>query len=33
MKKGKFNEDQIAFALKQNELGTSVDKVSQDGHQ
>ena len=27
MKKSKFTEDQIAFALKQNELGTSVDEV------
>jgi hypothetical protein len=23
----KFTEDQIAFALRQNELGTSVDEV------
>ena len=27
MKRSKFTEDQIAFALKQNELGTSVDEV------
>ena len=27
MRKSKFTEDQIAFALKQNELGTSVDEV------
>ena len=27
MKKSKFSEDQIAFALKQAELGTSVDEV------
>lgn len=27
MKKSKFTEDQIAFALKQAELGTSVEEV------
>ena len=27
VKRSKFSEDQIAFALKQNELGTSVDEV------
>lgn len=27
MRKSKFTEDQIAFALKQNELGTSVEEV------
>ena len=27
MKRSKFGEDQIAFALKQAELGTSVDEV------
>jgi hypothetical protein len=27
VRKGKFTEDQIAFALKQNELGMSVDEV------
>ena len=27
MRKSKFTEDQIAFALKQSELGTSVDEV------
>jgi putative transposase len=27
VKRSKFTEDQIAFALKQNELGTSVDEV------
>jgi putative transposase len=27
VRKSKFTEDQIAFALKQNELGTSVDEV------
>lgn len=27
MKKSKFTEEQIAFALKQNELGTSVEEV------
>ena len=27
MRKSKFTEDQIAFALKHNELGTSVDEV------
>ena len=27
MKRSKFTEDQIAFALKQAELGTSVDEV------
>jgi len=27
MKKSKFSEDQIAFALKQAELGTTVDEV------
>ena len=27
MKRSKFTEDQIAFALKQNELGTSVNEV------
>ena len=27
MRRSKFTEDQIAFALKQNELGTSVDEV------
>ncbi len=27
MKKSKFTEQQIAFALKQNELGTSVEEV------
>lgn len=27
MKKSKFTPEQIAFALKQNELGTSVDDV------
>ena len=27
MRKSKFTEDQIAFALKQNELGISVDEV------
>ena len=27
MRKSKFSEDQIAFALKQNELGTSVEEV------
>ena len=27
MKRGKFTEEQIAFALKQAELGTSVDEV------
>lgn len=27
MKRSKFTEDQIAFALKQNELGTSVEEV------
>lgn len=26
MKRSKFTEDQIAFALKQNELGTSVEE-------
>ena len=32
MKKSKFTEEQIAFALKQAELGTSVEEVPQDGH-
>ena len=27
VKRSKFTEDQIAFALKQNELGTSVEEV------
>jgi putative transposase len=27
MKRSKFSEDQIAFALKQAELGTAVDEV------
>ncbi len=27
MKRSKFSEDQIAFALKQAELGTTVDEV------
>jgi putative transposase len=27
VRKSKFTEDQIAFALKHNELGTSVDEV------
>ena len=27
MKRSKFTEGQIAFALKQNELGTSVEEV------
>ena len=27
VRKSKFSEDQIAFALKQNELGTSVEEV------
>ncbi len=27
MKKSKFTEEQIAFALKQNELGVSVEEV------
>ena len=27
MKKGKFTEEQIAFALKQAEVGTSVEEV------
>ena len=27
MRRSKFIEDQLAFALKQNKLGTSVDKV------
>ena len=27
MKRSKFTEEQIAFALKQNELGTSVEEV------
>lgn len=27
MKKSKFSEDQIAYALKQAELGTSVEEV------
>ena len=27
MKRGKFTEQQIAFALKQAELGTTVDEV------
>ena len=27
MKKGKYTEEQIAFALKQAELGTSVEEV------
>lgn len=27
VRKSKSTEDQIAFALKQNELGTSVDEV------
>ena len=27
MKRSEFTEDQIAFALKQNELGTSVEEV------
>lgn len=27
MKKSKYTEEQIAFALKQNELGTSVEEV------
>jgi putative transposase len=27
VRKSEFTEDQIAFALKQNELGTSVDEV------
>jgi putative transposase len=27
MKKSKFTEQQIAFALKQSELGTAVDEV------
>jgi len=27
VRKSKFSEDQVAFALKQNELGTSVDEV------
>ena len=27
MKRSKFTEDQIAFALKQNELGTNVEEV------
>jgi putative transposase len=27
VKKSKFTEEQIAFALKQNEVGTSVDEV------
>jgi putative transposase len=27
MKKSKFSEGQIAFALKQAELGTAVDEV------
>lgn len=27
MKKSKFTEEQIAFALKQNEVGTSVEEV------
>jgi transposase-like protein len=27
VRKSKFSEGQIAFALKQNELGTSVDEV------
>ena len=27
MKKSKFTEEQIAFALKQAELGTSVEEV------
>ena len=33
MKRSKFTEDQIAFAPRQNELGTSVEEVPQDGHQ
>lgn len=28
MKKSRFTEEQIAFALKQNELGVSVEEVS-----
>lgn len=28
MKKSRFTEDQIAFAIKQNELGVSVEEVS-----
>jgi putative transposase len=27
MKRSKFSEDQIAFALKQAEVGTAVDEV------
>lgn len=27
MKKSKFTEEQIAFALRQNEVGTSVEEV------
>lgn len=27
MKKSRFTEEQIAFALKQNELGVSVEEV------
>lgn len=29
MKKSRFTEDQIAFALKQAELGVSVEEVCQ----
>jgi len=28
MKKSRFTEEQVAFALKQNELGVSVEEVS-----
>ncbi|MQR02734.1 hypothetical protein [Glaciimonas soli] len=33
MKKSKFTEQQIAFALKQNELGTSVEVARLVGHE
>jgi hypothetical protein len=31
-RKSRFTEEQIAFALKQIEVGTRVEEVSQDGH-